>query len=200
MTIRSGCFHLISAVLAIFFYFSVPPSASYAQPFEMLKEGKKLVIPHGISVGDLPDKDSKGAKLFATYCNRCHNLPNPKMYSNEEWPSMFERMMDHVQVLSGVKEDVKAPAGKDREEIVEYLKKAGFKAYHYNATSFKGEDAFLFVWFCSTCHSLPDPAYHSPKEWAAVVGRMAEHRKKENREDMTASEREKVISFLSKKK
>ncbi len=158
----------------------------------------KLVIPGELAAKTLPEPESEGAKLFSRFCSQCHNLPNPKMYSSDEWPMMFNRMMSHAKSMAGIRKEIVVPDNEERDKIVTYLKRNGLKAISLEDPYLKNIEAFQYVWFCSTCHALPDPAQHSASEWKAVIERMERYRKEQDREPMTESEKEKILKFLTK--
>ena len=182
-------------VLAIFFNCS----SSIAVAWE--KNIKRIVIPSfGLTADQLPDPQSKGAMLFASYCSQCHNLPSPKMHSTDDWPVRFEKMMDHAILIAGTSPDVKTPAEKEKEEIVSYLVKNGFRGLPANSPLRAEPEAFNVLWFCSVCHAVPDPDQFPAKEWGRIVDRMNGYRKKQGREEMGSSDRKAVINFLAKKR
>ena len=148
-------------VLGIFFNCS----SSMAGAWE--KNIKRIVIPSfGLTAAQLPDPQSKGALLFASYCSQCHNLPSPKMHSTGDWPVRFEKMMDHAMLMTGTSPDVKTPVDKEKEEIVSYLVKNGFRGLPANSP-LRGElEAFNVLWFCSVCHAVPDPGQFLQKNGA----------------------------------
>lgn len=157
---------------------------------------KKIIIPEGLSGTDIPESDSRGGKFFARYCHQCHNPPNPAMYSSDEWPEVFERMVGHAQTIGGSMKGIILPSVDEKREIISYLQKHGLKAIPKNDPSLRSSEAFQFVWFCSTCHAAPDPASHTADEWRDVVKRMDGHRKSWGRSSMTSAEMDQVIEFL----
>lgn len=187
-----------AAVLALTVFLA--PGAFGQSITGKLLAGKKLTLPYGLDEGALPERDSKGAKLLVKYCGSCHNLPNPKMYSKDEWPSMFQRMMSHVEILSNIREGVLVPKAGDKKDIVDYLTRSGFAALSPGDPSLREDVAFDFAWFCSTCHSMPGPGQHTASEWPVVVERMEGFRKAQGREAMTAAQKENIIKFLTEKK
>ncbi len=68
----------------------------------------------------LPDADSAGAKLTATYCTQCHAAPQPTLHTAEEWTSVTERM--HAR-MNGGWQGVKAPTPQEMDVIVAYMQK-----------------------------------------------------------------------------
>ncbi len=165
------------------------------------KNIKRIVIPSfGLTADQLPDPQSKGAVLFASYCSQCHNLPSPKMHSTNDWPVRFEKMMDHALLMAGASPGVKTPADKEKKEIVSYLEKNGFRDLPANSPLRAEPEAFNVVWFCSVCHAVPDPDQFPAKEWSKIVDRMNSYRKKQGREEMSNSDRKGIINFLAKKR
>jgi len=37
-------------------------------------------------------RDKSGAQLWGENCNRCHNAPDPKTYSDDQWDAATEHM------------------------------------------------------------------------------------------------------------
>ncbi len=181
-------------VVSSLFYFSDSTAGAWG------KDIKRIVIPFGLTADQMPDPQSKGAALFASYCSQCHNLPSTKMHSADDWPMRFEKMMDHAMLLAGTSPDVKTPAGKEKEEIVSYLGKNGFRGLPANSPLRGEPQAFNVLWFCSVCHAVPDPDQFPAKEWGKIVGRMNSYRKKQGREEMSNSDREIIVNFLAKKR
>lgn len=172
------------------------------------KNIKRVAIPGGLTADTLPDAQSKGAKLFASYCSQCHSLPSPRMHSQSDWPMRFEKMMDHVRLLTGTAPDIKIPTGNEKQEIVSYLQKMGFIGLAEYAPLLAEPEGFNVAWYCSACHAVPDPiqfpakdaAQLSAKEWHLVVDRMNVYRKKQGREELSVSDMNLVVDFLTKKR
>lgn len=181
-------------VVSIFFH----SSSSTAGEWE--KGIKRIVIPFGLTANQLPDPQSKGAELLASYCGQCHNLPSPKMHSTGDWPMRFEKMMDHAMLMAGTSPDVKTPVDKEKKELVSYLEKNGFRELPANSPLRGEPEVFNVMWFCSVCHAVPDPDQFPAKEWGKIVDRMNSYRKKQGREEMSNSDRKAVINFLAKKR
>lgn len=182
-------------VVSLLFHFSTSAAGEWE------KGTKRIVIPtFGLTADQLPDHQSKGAVLFASYCSQCHNLPSPKMHSSGDWPVRFEKMMDHAILMSGTSTAIKIPVDKEKKEIVSYLEKNGFRGLPANSPLRGEPQVFNIIWFCSVCHAVPDPDQFPAKEWAKIVDRMNGYRKKQGREEMSNSDRELVINFLSRKR
>jgi len=181
-------------ILGILFY----SSGSTAGAWE--KNIKRIVLPFGLTADQLPDPQSKGATLLASYCGQCHNLPSPKMHSTGDWPTRFEKMMDHAMLMAGASPGIKIPADKEKTEIVSYLEKNGFRGLPANSPLRAEPQAFNVIWFCSVCHAVPDPDQFPAKEWGKIVDRMNSYRKKQGRDEMSSADRKEVINFLAKKR
>ena len=184
---------LITVVIILFY-----SGSSTASEWE--KGIKRIVIPFGLTANQLPDPQSKGAALLASYCGQCHNLPSPKMHSTGDWPMRFEKMMDHAILMAGTSPDVKTPVDKEKKELVSYLEKNGFRELPANSPLRGEPEVFNVMWFCSVCHAVPDPDQFPAKEWGKIVDRMNSYRKKQGREEMSNSDRKAVINFLAKKR
>jgi len=167
---------------------------------------KQVAIPGGLTAATLPDAQNKGAKLFASYCGKCHSLPSPRMHSKSDWPMRFEKMMDHVRLLAGTAPGIKMPVENEKREIVAYLQKMGFIGLAEYAPLLTEPEGFKVAWFCSACHAVPDPIQFpakgatqlSAKEWHLIVDRMNVYRKKQGREVMSEADNKAIVNFLTK--
>ena len=180
--------------LALLFHFGSSTAGEWG------KDVKRIVIPFGVTANQVPDPQSKGAALLASYCGQCHDLPSPKMHSAGDWHMRFEKMMDHATLMAGSSTAVKTPADKEKKEIVAYLEKNGFRDLPANSPLRAEPKVFSVIWFCSVCHAVPDPDQFPAHEWGSIVDRMNVYRKKQGREEMSHSDRMEVINFLSKKR
>ena len=159
---------------------------------------KMVIIPEGLTDKEIPEPENKGGKLFITYCSQCHNLPNPAMYSSDEWQIVFDRMVGHATIIGGAMKGIILPSPGAKEDIITYLQRNGLKALPKDSPALKDIGAFQFLWFCSTCHAIPDPASHTSEEWKGVVKRMNNNRKHWGRPEMTSGEMEEILKFLAK--
>ena len=167
---------------------------------------KQVAIPGGLTAATLPDAQNKGAKLFASYCGKCHSLPSPRMHSKSDWPMRFEKMMDHVRLLAGTAPGIKMPVENEKQEIVAYLQKMGFIGLAEYAPLLTEPEGFKVAWFCSACHAVPDPIQFpakgatqlSAKEWHLIIDRMNAYRKKQGREVMREADNKGIVNFLTK--
>ena len=51
------------------------------------------ILPPTFALEQLPERESRGAKLVVGYCVQCHNLPNPAMHHAAKWPGIVQRMV-----------------------------------------------------------------------------------------------------------
>ena len=112
---------------------------------------------------------------------------------------MFERMMDHAKLMAGSSSAVRMPADKEKKEIVSYLEKNGFRGLPANSPLRGEPQLFNVIWFCSVCHAIPDPDQFPAKEWGKIVDRMNSYRKMQGRDEMSNSDRKRILNFLEKK-
>ncbi|MFQ6045467.1 MAG: hypothetical protein ACE5PT_03780 [Gemmatimonadales bacterium] len=50
-----------------------------------------------VSSGNLPD--AAGKDVFVATCGRCHDLPDPKQHSSQDWVAVVDRMSRHMQEI-----------------------------------------------------------------------------------------------------
>jgi len=70
-----------------------------------------------ISPEALPSPESKGAVLFKETCSQCHTLPDPKLHTANEWPTVVERMQKNMQTMRR-----KVFTDQEKEELIAYLR------------------------------------------------------------------------------
>ena len=147
------------------------------------------ILPPALAPDQLPEPQSTGARLAATYCVQCHYLPNPAMHNAEKWPAIVSRMVWRMQgrgnlgrVMQDMMAEVKAPGAGDEAALVRYLQKHAQReidpAKYPDIRSPAGR---IFGIACSQCHVLPDPRRHTSREWPDVVERMRRNMQWANR-------------------
>jgi len=138
------------------------------------------VIPSGVNPDELPDRDSRGAKLFVRNCMDCHELPSPAMLSAGEWPEVSRRMFRRMNMKRGM---MRATISHEEEQaIISYLKKHALaSASEDQFASEQSRGAQLFKEICAQCHALPDPQTYSLQEWERIIERMQNHMEKMNK-------------------
>ena len=147
------------------------------------------ILPPTFEAAQLPERDSRGAKLVLGYCVQCHNLANPAMHQAEKWPGIVRRMVLRMQgkgnmgtLMAEMMAGVKAPNEADTGAIIEYLGRHGqtpLDPTRYPEVNRPAGEAFRLA--CNQCHVLPDPQRHTAQEWRAVVARMQENMEWMNR-------------------
>lgn len=149
------------------------PSSGLNRQDELLLAAANVALPPpGIAASDLPEPNSMGAHLVATYCAQCHNMPTPQMHSATDWPSVARRMWLRMGLLSPSL-GVKVPTLPDRFEMLSYLTANALKVSGATLPAGRGREAFAEI--CSRCHALPDPRVHSSADWPTVFARMEQN-------------------------
>ena len=70
-----------------------------------------------VSRAELPS--GQGRQLYMTECSRCHELPDPRQHTANDWPAVVIRMREHsVQMLR------RSPPQSQVQEIILYLERA----------------------------------------------------------------------------
>jgi len=149
------------------------------------------ILPEGPRPSQLPDAQSRGARLTALYCVQCHHLPDPAMHDRSRWHGIVLRMVPRMEGKGNLgalmAEMMKAPGGAqarglaapgaaEAREIVAYLQRHAQKPLDPNdpelARALDTDSGRMFRSACEQCHALPDPRRHAASEWPAVVRRM----------------------------
>ncbi|MBH0210135.1 MAG: cytochrome c [Nitrospira sp.] len=169
---------------------------------EMMQQMMGGMLPPGITPQDLPEPESRGAKLLSRYCSQCHNLPSPRMHTAEDWPRIAGRMLSRERMMAGMHGmmmRVKAPASEEEEALLQYLKTHAMQAL--SPTAIPESDspgAALFLQTCAQCHALPEPKQHMASEWTAVVERMRQNMKNMGRREITVQEARDITAYLER--
>ena len=151
------------------------------------------IIPPGFEVSQLPEPESRGAKLTARYCVQCHNLANPAMHDAGKWPHVIERMVPRMngkgnlgklmaEMMAGADGKMRAPDEADTQAIIAYHRRHAQKPLDpkkYPEAFQPAGEAFRLA--CNQCHTLPDPARYTAKQWPSVVARMEKNMEWMNR-------------------
>lgn len=177
---------LFSALLLVFFAHADEISDAKKR-WEESPHGPLLerILPPTFEASQLPEPDSRGARLTIAYCVQCHNLPNPAMHDAARWPGVVARMVPRMQgkgnlgkVMADMMAGVHSPSDEETRVIVAYLRKHAQKPIDLVRYPDVNES---FRSACSQCHVLPDPKRHRAAEWRAVVARMQENMEWMNR-------------------
>jgi hypothetical protein len=147
------------------------------------------ILPPTFELRQLPERESRGARLVVLYCVQCHNLPNPAMHHAEKWPAVFERMVVRMrgkgnlgELMHEMMAGVEAPSADEATVLLAYLQKHGQKPLdpkRYPAVNWPEGQSFKLA--CQQCHVLPDPKRHTASEWPVVVARMEKNMEWMNR-------------------
>jgi hypothetical protein len=147
------------------------------------------ILPPTFAAHQLPQRDSRGARLLLAYCVQCHNLPNPAMHHAAKWPGIVQRMVLRMEgrgnmgtLMAEMMAGVKAPSAEDTKTIVAYLRRHSQKPLdpgRYPELNRPSGEAFRVA--CNQCHVLPDPKRYTAQEWRVVVARMQENMEWMNR-------------------
>ncbi|MBY0248508.1 MAG: hypothetical protein K2Q17_12655 [Nitrospiraceae bacterium] len=130
---------------------------------EMMQQMMGGMLPPGIRPQDLPEPESRGAKLLSTYCAQCHHLPSPRMHTAADWPRVAGRMLMRERMMAGMRGmmmQVKAPAPQDEDALLQYLKTHAMHGLFPMAIPEPDSPGALFQQTCAQCHALPEPKQH----------------------------------------
>jgi cytochrome c5 len=167
---------------------------------EMMQQMMGGMLPPGIKPEDLPEPETRGAKLLDAYCSQCHNLPSPRMHAVEDWPRVAGRMLIRERMMAGMRGmmmQVKAPTSQEEEILMQYLKTYALQALASGTVPAPDTvGAALFQQTCSQCHALPDPKQHMAVEWSVVVNRMRQNMKSMGRREITDQEAKDITAYL----
>ncbi len=181
------------------------------------------ILPDRVRPAQLPQPDSRGARLVALYCVQCHNLPNPAMHDAQGWPGVVQRMVPRMEGRGNLgplmadlmrapgigERPMAAPSADEEREIVAYLQRHAQRGLDAQADPELGRAlergaGRVFAQACSQCHALPDPSQHTAEEWPRVVARMRENLEWMNRVQSGSDPREpqlrvpEIVGFLQK--
>lgn len=180
-------------------------------PMMRMMGQQSMELPEGIPESELPESDSRGARLTARFCSQCHGVPSPRRHAAEDWGASARRMfrrMDHMQHMGGMggmmgggmhdrMMDVEAPTAAEERAIVAYLRDHAMPGARAEALP-GGEGRETFGRVCSRCHALPDPAQHTAEEWPAVVERMRGHMQRMDVQGISDAEAERIVRYLQR--
>lgn len=167
---------------------------------EMMQQMMGGMLPPGVKPQELPEPESRGAKLLDAYCSQCHNLPSPQMHAAEDWPRVAGRMLIRERMMAGMRGmmmQVNAPTSQEEEILMQYLKTHALQALA--SATVPAPDtvgAALFQQTCSQCHALPDPKQHMAVEWSVVVNRMRQNMKSMGRREITDQDAKDITAYL----
>jgi len=171
------------------------------------------ILPDRVRPSQLPQPDSRGARLVALYCVQCHNLPDPAMHDASRWPEVVRRMVprmegrgnlgplmaDLMRAPGGGERAMAAPGADEEREIVAYLQRHAQRSLDLRAEpelaqALEHGAGRIFARACSQCHALPDPSQHTAEEWPKIVERMRDNLDWMNRVQSGVDPREPQLS------
>ncbi|MCO5102153.1 MAG: hypothetical protein M9885_14890 [Burkholderiaceae bacterium] len=181
------------------------------------------ILPDRLRPSQLPQADSRGARLLALYCVQCHNLPDPAMHDAQTWPQVVRRMVPRMQGRGNLgplmadlmrspdagERAMAAPNADEEREIVAYLQRHALRSVDPRtdpelALAIESGPGRVYAEACGQCHALPDPAQHTAQEWPEVVARMRDNLQWMNRVQSASDPREpqlsvpEIVSFLQR--
>jgi cytochrome c5 len=71
---------------------------------------------HALQVSGANLPAGQGRDAFSRVCSQCHALPDPRVHSREDWPTVFARMERNMERMK-----VPPPAGTQTSDILLYL-------------------------------------------------------------------------------
>lgn len=100
---------------------SLPDSLGVRVPTEAERyEILKYLTVNALKVSGSVLPAGKGRESFSLVCSRCHALPDPRVHSKADWPTVYARMERNMERMK-----VKAPTAQQAEEILTYLRTTG---------------------------------------------------------------------------
>ncbi len=148
-----------------------------ATPHQPLLE---RILPPYYEPRQLPQPDSRGARLLLRYCVQCHNLPNPAMHERAKWRGIVERMVVRMEGRGNMGKlrrelmaEVEAPNRAEQDALLAYLRRNAQRPLDPSKyPDIYAPAAQSFRLACQQCHALPDPQRYTAREWPGVVARM----------------------------
>ncbi len=154
-------------------------------------------MPDGVAASELPQSDSKEARLVVRYCSQCHGIPTPKRLAAEEWPSTLRRMVVRMERLERMPmHGIHVPSTEEAEAVLRYLQAHALPTATPESLPAGDPAARLFFTACSRCHALPDPTQYPPVTWPAVVERMRTNMRDMDVEEITDQQARRITEFL----
>lgn len=112
--------------LLLFLVLPLPVLASHAWSYVDICKMYEDTLPPGLSAESLPAAKTQGARLLASYCTQCHNLPGPDRHTAAEWREVTSRMfmlMDVSSLFGGLMGRVNKLSQRDQGVVLDYLER-----------------------------------------------------------------------------
>ena len=191
------------------------------RPTADLTRGQRWRLVSSVGVGlppsdykeeDLPEPQSLGAQLVATFCDRCHWIPAPQQHAASEWPLLMRRMHTRAEtlgerlggpiteglmgeyVLAGMA-TAPLPSEDELAVMTEYMQKHAMREALPGELG-EGEETDFYIIKCSACHVTPSPMAHTAAEWPEVVGRMRANAALQDVRPLDDEETQRIVSYL----
>lgn len=71
---------------------------------------------HALQVSGATLPPARGRDTFSILCSRCHALPDPRVHTAADWPTVFQRMERNMERMG-----VAPPTNEEAQEILGYL-------------------------------------------------------------------------------
>ncbi len=84
---------------------------------------QRYAIDNALRVSGASLPAAPGRSFFSATCSRCHDLPDPRQHSPEDWVAVVRRMMDRMDQMLGETLDQNEYA-----RVVEYLRRVSTRA------------------------------------------------------------------------
>jgi cytochrome c2 len=155
-----------------------------------------------VDPASLPEPKSLGAQLLQNQCTQCHGLVAPGQHAVQDWPTIVDRMDRRMQMMSRgrmgmMRQSIQPLTSAERQALLDYLQRHAFQAANLDTLSHSQSPAGqAFINACSRCHALPDPAAHTPREWAGVVDRMEMNMANMGMGPMDAKQKTEILTYL----
>ncbi len=196
----------------------VSPAAGQRDGAPESGEHSLLMMPiSGVHPDQLPDPQSAGAELYATYCSGCHELPSPARHSAQDWTTIVRNMvlrMDRATYRGGMMGGgmmgrgsmmgrggmmgrIEMPSPDQQRTILAYLQAHALRAVPEHR-ALAGAGSELFQQVCARCHALPDPGQHTAAEWPGVVERMRTHMEQSKIPGITDQQANEIVEYLDR--
>ena len=78
------------------------------------------LIANALKVSGATLPPGQGREAFSQVCSRCHALPDPRVHSHEDWPTVFARMERNMERMK-----VPPPTREQTSDILLYLQSTG---------------------------------------------------------------------------
>ncbi len=89
----------------------------------MSSSEKKMIIRYlqdnalkALDKSTISSLDANGYDAFEKVCSRCHDLPDPSIFTKSEWPQVMQKMISNMKEM-----EVAPPSADEKKAILEFL-------------------------------------------------------------------------------